>query len=254
MNSGVNDDGIHFNGPIQYLSAQGLRLRTIDDALALNANDGSFDDATVTNEMGPYLGQGPITDVNIRDVLFTDSHEGVRLLSRNQRIDRISMEGLNGTVRERVVLLSHFMTTQTTGDYGTLSFSNISVQPVGGPEYLETYPWLRDLFLNGPNHWDVVEDAKRPVFAINSPVQNLILNNVSVSPVDKRPLIWIGPDAVVGNLSADLKVDDPAQQTIPLELAGHVQRLSFALDWVGKNPILNSGGKIDKLTWARGSF
>jgi hypothetical protein len=249
VNKGVNDDGIHFNGPIQYLLAERLKLRTIDDAFALNANDGSYDDMTINDEIGPYVGQGPITDVTVRDVTFMESHEGIRLLSRDQKIDRILFEDLKGSVRERVVLLSHFATTQHTGDYGSLTFKNVAVNPIAGPEYLETYPWLRDFFLNSPNHWDVVEDAKRPVFALNSPIKNLVLNNVSVKVVDKRPLIWVGPDAVIDDLSADIDVDDPAGDGIPVELVGHVKHFDFHLNWRGKSPIQDEGGKIDNLVW-----
>jgi hypothetical protein len=249
VNTGVNDDGIHFNGPIQYLLAEHLKLRTIDDAFALNANDGSYDDMTITNEIGPYVGQGPITDVTVRDVTFMDSHEGIRLLSRNQKIDRIVFEDLKGTVRMRVALLSHFATTKFTGDYGSLTFRNVAVQPVTGPEYLETYPWLKEVFMKSINHWDVLEDAKRPVFALNSPIKNLVLENVSLKAVDKRPLIWVGADAAVDNLSADMDVEDPAGIAVPVELAGHVKHFDFHLNWRGKSPIKNEGGKIDNLVW-----
>ena len=249
VNKGVNDDGIHFNGPIQYLLAERLKLRTIDDALALNANDGSYDDMTLKDELGPYVGQGPITDVTIRDVTFMESHEGIRLLSRDQKIDRVLFENLKGSVQERVVLLSHFVTTQHTGDYGSLTFKNVAVKPIAGPEYLETYPWLRDFFLKGPNHWDVVEDAKRPIFSLNSPIKNLVLTNVFVKVVDKRPLVWVGPDAAINNFSADIDVDDPAGNAIPVELVGHVKHFDFHLNWRGKSPIRIEGGKIDNLVW-----
>ena len=101
------------------------------------------------------------------------------------------------------------------------------------------------------NHWDVLEDDKRPVFALNSPIKNLVLENVSLKAVDKRPLIWVGADAAVDNFSADMKVEDPAGIAVPVELVGHVRHFDFHLNWRGKTPIKNEGGKIDKLVLRR---
>jgi hypothetical protein len=62
-------------------------------------------------------------------------------------------------------------------------------------------------------------------------------------------LIWVGADAAVDNLSADMNVEDPAGIAVPVELAGHVKHFDFHLKWPGKSPIKKEGGKIDKLVW-----
>lgn len=228
-NKGVNDDGLHFNGPIQYLSIDGLKLRTLDDALALNANDAGADDMTINNDMGPYVGQGPITDVMIRNVMLMDAHQGIRLLSRDQRIDRVSIQNVTGTVRQRVVLLSHFLNTRHTGNFGAIVFNNVVVDPVECPPYLDLYPFIREELSKNPAMWDVAEEAERPLFSINSPIESLILSNVSTRSIDRRPIVRVGPDAAVQNLKLELSVHDPAAQAVPLKLIGRIERMNVSM-------------------------
>lgn len=252
---GVNDDGVHFNGPIQYLTINNLQLRTVDDALALNANDMASDDMTINNDMGPYVGQGPITDVTISNVMFMDAHQGIRLLSRDQRIDRIVIRNLAGTVRQRVVMLSHFLNTNRVGNFGSIVFRDVAVDPVECPPYLDLYPGLKDMVSKNPAMWDIAEEAERPLFSLNSPIENLVLQQVTTKTIDERPLIRVGPDAEIQTLYVDINIHDPAAQAIPLKLVGRIERLNFSVDWKGseidrgKNPIAFFGGTIARLRW-----
>jgi hypothetical protein len=247
----ASDDGIHLNGPIQYLTIDDLKVRSVDDAIALNANDHEVDDVTTANLMGPYVGQGPITDVVIRNVVFMDAHQGVRLLSRDQRIDRILFENLTGRVRQRVVMLSHFTNTKHVGDFGSIIFTNVAVEPIEGPPYLEVYPYIKDASAKDPSSWDVGEEADRPLFSLNSPIENLSLNHVVITPVDSRPLIRVGPDAVIRVLGIDMAIYDPTAQAVPIKLIGRVERLRASIDWPGKDAIRFEGGSIGHAHWMR---
>src|SRR5262249_54450288 len=82
----LSTDGIHFNGPIRYLTIDGAKIGSGDDVIGLNANDGEADDITINNESGPYVGQGPITDVAIDNLELMGPTTGIRLLSSNQRL------------------------------------------------------------------------------------------------------------------------------------------------------------------------
>jgi len=66
--AGALQDGLHFNGPIRYLTIDGAKIRSGDDGFALNANDAGTDDMGTDNEMGPYVSQGLITDVAVSNL------------------------------------------------------------------------------------------------------------------------------------------------------------------------------------------
>jgi hypothetical protein len=246
----ANTDGIHFNGPLRYATLSGLKLRTGDDALAFNANDGD------SGDLGPYVGQGPITDVTASDIVLMDATLGFRFYSSNQRIDRVLVSNVTGTVQMRMAVLGHHTTHPDTGDFGSITFNNVNVDAMRTPsfesimEMLNVTEATKDLVRR-----DMQDLLKYPLFALDSPIENLSLHNITTRVVDGRPLIWVGADAVIQRMSANLSAFDPASRAIPLELnvGGHIGRLSLALDWAdnaaGRNPILNQGGTIDELRW-----
>jgi len=249
-----NDDGLHFNGPIQYLTIDGVKLRTEDDGIGLNANDWSrVDDMTLENKMGPYVGQGPIVDVTVRNVLFMDSLQGIRLVSSNQRIDRIVIENVSGTVRGRMAVVSaNLGKPPHIGNFGFVSFSHVSVQPAKFAKMSEIYSELMD-----EKYGDLGEEFEMALFSVNSPIENLTLDHVVTRPVDDRPLIRIGHDAAIDTMNVQMSINDPALQAVPLELVagGRIERLNIALDWKGKasdqgkNPMQSNGGIITQLHW-----
>ena len=250
--------GLQFNGPIRYVTIDNLELRTGDDALALNANDGGSDDITVNNYMGPYVGQGPITDVTASNIILIDALFGVRLLSSNQRIDRIVISDVTGTVQMRMAILGHFINHTHTGDIGSVMFNNVNVGLVSVPP---TEAWYKAMAVSEAEQKqferDFPDEFEYPMFSLNSPIESLNLQNVMTRAVDKRPLIWLGADAVVQRMSTSLSVIDPSWQAVPVRLksGSHVERLSLELDWLGgsvdcgKNPLFNEGGSIGQLHW-----
>lgn len=167
-----NDDGLHFDGPIQYLTIDGAKLRTWDDGIALNANDYGLDDITLGNEMGPYVGQGPITDVSITNVMFMNSHRGIRMLSSNQRIDRVSVQNVTGTNRERFIAISH-LSSPSRGNFGSITFSNVNVECSPHPSWKDLHADFSDKENQG-----FLEESELPFLALNSPIENLQLNHI----------------------------------------------------------------------------
>jgi hypothetical protein len=103
----------------------------------------------------------------------------------------------------------------------------------------------------------LADEWECPLFSLNSPIESLTLSHIVTHVVDGRPLIWVGPDAAVQHMSADLSALDPSLQSVPLQLeaGGRVERFNFSLDWrgagldSGKNPILDHGGVVRQLHW-----
>jgi len=232
-----NCDGLHFNGPIQYLTIDGARLRTEDDSIALNANDSGSSDMTIDNDMGPYVGQGPITDIVIRNVQFMDTLQGFRLLSTDQRIDRVVIDHVTGTVRHRFAILSHFINQAAFGNFGSIVFDHINVNPTPSGSWLEIYP---DKYERQPrtswSKWDLSEEGDLPLFSLNSPVEHLALRHVALKAVDSRPIIRVGADAAIDVLEADISLSDPANRAVPLKLlpGGRIKHWEWTLDWNNK--------------------
>jgi hypothetical protein len=249
----LNTDGVHLNGPIHDAVLDGATLHTGDDAIALNANDAGKDDLTVHNEMGPYVGQGPITDVVITNIVLDEPAYGIRMLSTNQRIDRIVIQNVTGTMDNRAVLISHWIPPSHTGNVGSVLISNLNLKPFHLPP-------PRELFARyHPSDADIAgfEQEDYPVFSLNAAIESLILQRVVIDVSDDRRLISVGREGAIQNLSADFSVRDPELQAAPLwlEAGARIERLSWALDWqgkvadVGKPPILYQGGTIQDLHW-----
>jgi hypothetical protein len=207
-----NDDGLHFTGPMQYLVVENAKLRTWDDNISLCANDWglSGDDITRKNEMGPYVGQGPITDVIINNVMFMDSHKGIRLLSSDQRMDRIVVQNVTGTNRERFAMLSH-MANPGRGNFGSITFSNVNVDGSPHPRWSQLYGKVETL--QGVSEAIFREEDELPLFALNAHIENLQLKDVVTRSVDTRPVIRVGPDAAIGTMMANVSIHDPNART-----------------------------------------
>jgi hypothetical protein len=252
---GSNDDGLAFTGPIQYLTIDGAKLRTWDDSISIRSNDwgigGSYatDDITLKNEMSPYVGQGPVTDVIINNVMFMDSHRGIRLLSSDQRMDRILIQNVTGTNRERFVQISH-MANPSLGNFGSITFSNVNVDAAAHPTWMDLRGQTLDK-LSAAGQKGVLEENERPLFGLNAHIENLQLNQIVTRPVDNRPLIRVGPDADIAMLDVSLKIIDPDLRALPVQLMGRIQKFQLSLDWKGADPIKYQGGKIERLDWKK---
>ncbi|MDD5367453.1 MAG: hypothetical protein PHQ40_00345 [Anaerolineaceae bacterium] len=124
---GLNGDGLHLNGPMSFVYGHNLKLNSWDDALALCAGDGNMLDMTLTNDGGPYLGQGVMTDVIIDGVEFQDCLQGIRLLSHdaNTRMDRIQIHNVTGTVTNNLLHANTWFAG--AGDFGQIVIDGVDV-------------------------------------------------------------------------------------------------------------------------------
>lgn len=251
-----NTDGLHFTGPLRYVTIDGVKIRTADDALAFNANDYEIDDLTIRNDFGPYVRQGPITDVTVNNVQLMDTVWGIRLLSTKERIDRVTINNVTGTVRGAyVVNISHFVNPTSLGNFGTISISNVDVDRSGPTQWLaeQIKGWVTDY----PEVYRELNGGVLPFISVNSRVESLALQNIETKVTDARPILRVGPDATVKMATFDLRIYDPELQANPVELdnGSRIESLNLSIFWKsammdqGKQPITYLGGAIGQLHW-----
>lgn len=101
-----NQDGIHVQGPGEFLSIRNVQGRAWDDLIALNIDDllGDWDsdgkfgrDPASIKRFGSAAGIGPVSDVDIDGVQADDCAQVIRILSRASRLDRVSIRNVKGT-------------------------------------------------------------------------------------------------------------------------------------------------------------
>lgn len=96
------DDGFHLNGYCSKIKAFSLYIETLDDAIALNSDDGdelaSAGVTTATFEPGT-VAHGPIDDVQIYGVIAPACLDAVRFLSARQSagITNVIIQGVDAT-------------------------------------------------------------------------------------------------------------------------------------------------------------
>lgn len=257
-----NTDGLVLKGPLQYATVNGLKLRTGDDGLAVNADTWPEDRG---NLYGPYIGVGPITDVSVNNVQFMNTIVGIRLLSAKERIDRVTISNVTGKISGccGVAVLSHWINPSGLGNFGSIVFDNVNVDrsyvarkaaigrvdiaSEGGKIEGDQAKWLAKEFNEGAI----------PYISINSHVESLSVRNIVTKVSDARPILRLGSDALVKMLTAELTLLDPNHQALPLKLdqGSRIERLDFALRWMGRqsdegqNPIMSLGGTVGQLHW-----
>jgi hypothetical protein len=193
-----NQDGIHVQGPGEFLSIRNLQGKAFDDMVALNIDDlqgdwnseGQFVRAA-TGGFGKYAGIGPVSDVDIDGVQADDCAQVIRILSRASRLDRVFIRNVKGTYRDFGVWITPYF--REGGNIGRLEFENIDLRPVGPRAYDYVPPFL---------------------FWIAGKMEQVTLRNISShAPIDDRPLVWIQPDAKIDRLRIDgLNVYDPRKE------------------------------------------
>jgi hypothetical protein len=246
-------DGLDFKGPVHNVQVDHVILRTGDDAISLNADEQS------TN-WGPYIGTGEIVDVSIDHVQLISVWQGIRLLSSTNRIDRILIGDVSGTVRGHYFAnLSHWVEPNGLGNFGSISIVNVNVaRTQGGPAEMD----------------EIIASLKKPKFAamskewnggrmgfisLSGHIKSLRLQNIATDASDDRPILRVGPEAHLRMLTADLTIDDPQEHSKPVEIdaGSEVDRLDLSLHWLGKsdsiqrNPIVSLGGRIGRLSWRK---
>jgi hypothetical protein len=254
----LQTDGLHFKGPLRYVTIDGIKLRTGDDAIAFNADDGSSNDLAASNEWGPYVRSGPITDVFVNNVELLDSLFGFRFLSREQRIDRVVINNVVGTINGPRLFVANNWIGPGSGNIGAIEFDGVYVDRSKDAKF--TGRLLSDLQALGDHDPSISDGENRgeaTFFNIVTHIESLTIRNFRTRVKDGRSIIRLGGGAAVGELNIDMNLLDPDLQALPLKLdkGAHIGRLNLALDWLGKetyaakNPIVNMGGNIGELRW-----
>ena len=206
-----HQDGLHLCGPGRFLSMRNIRGVTGDDFVALNADDGHVDwnhaGEFVRNDgFGPYASFGPITDVDISGVFIDGSENAIRILSRESRVDRVSIRNVQGTFGKNGFFLQPHW--REGGNYGRITFENIDLRPAKADYGIIPF-----------------------VFFLAGHFEHLTLRNIqSHLPVDSRPVIWVMPHAVIDVLSVEgmqIYQKDPHSAKAPvIQVDGHIDLLA----------------------------
>jgi hypothetical protein len=166
-------------------------------------SEGRFVRAAKGN-FGTYAGIGPVSDVEVDGVVADDCAQVIRILSRDSRLDRVSIRNVKGTYRDFGVWITPYF--REGGNIGRLEFENIDLRPVAPRAYDYVPPFL---------------------FWIAGKMEQVTLKNISShAPIDDRPLVWIQPDAKIDRLLIDgLNVHDPRKEP-------------------GRTPLIRADGRI----------
>jgi hypothetical protein len=191
----INNDGIHIDGNSQYGVIRHCILNTHDDAIGLNADDlyshwlgkkgGYSKDDYYTEDAA-----GPISDILIDDITLNSQLFGIRILSGNSRVDRITIRNVKGFTKEYALVIDNYqhdpsiVTWAGPGNIGTINVEDFDVAIVPHEE------------IKMPN---------RSCINVSTNVEQFILKNIKRKYfAAKEPTIFIkGKNTVIGNLEID---------------------------------------------------
>ena len=219
--SAENMDGVHIDGGCRFGSIRNVQGTCYDDIVALNADDG-YD--------------GPISDIQVDGVFGKDSLRGVRLLSVQSPVTRISISNVFGTYYQNCVSLSfHYPKCEYRGEFGHITLRNLHgcdaprIPEYGKePGYMFSYIW--------------VDGSVK--------VDSLIIDNVErVEELADAETIRIERGAQIRRMSVS-NVEHQSKLDVALPLMrnkGNIEKLYlYNLD-AGKDAVLINEGTIEKI-------
>ncbi len=212
-----NQDGIHIQGPGQFLTLRNIRGRTGDDFIALNGDEESGDGRPWFH---PCATVGAMSDILIDTVMVDDAVQVIRILSRNHEQDRITIRNVSGFYRSFGFCLTawDYKYHGLPGAFGSIFIENVDLRQT---ENLHDYtaPYL---------------------FRLSGKHKCMQLKNIRCfDPTDSRSLVHIEGDTDVPDMGSTpgevecliiegLHVQDNAGsscQNVPYILVeGHVKR------------------------------
>lgn len=189
----VNEDGIHFNGPLENVLIENIYHNGGDDAVALNIDEiRSFPEI----DRLPHS-YGPGSDITVRNLVMDGSSQGVRIISMDDSVQRILVDGIHGTFEAYAFRLDNLLST--SGNFADITVRNIDAKPIAGgnPHYGQS----NDAAIGGGGLWNVV--------SLMGQGGNISISNVSASDLeDARPAIYMGPNLNLDHLTLDNIVSD----------------------------------------------
>ncbi|GEM_PF-253092 len=177
-----NQDGIHIQGPGQFLTMRNIQGNSWDDFIALNADDGLF---------SPWASTGDITDVLIDGVFFNNALQGIRLLSVTSRLDRVVIKNVTGTYRWYAFFINPWIIIDPRvskdknetvyGNFGNIIFDTIDVRQTESDTLAKPWPPF--------------------LFHVGGKIESLTLCNISHhQPIDNRKIFQFERDLLDSNI------------------------------------------------------
>jgi len=246
---GGNQDGIHVQGPGQFLTLRNISGCTGDDFIALNGDEEYNGE---TSWVHPAASLGPMSDILVENVMVDDAAQVIRVLSRDHRQDRITIRNVSGVYRSFGFYLSawDYKGKGYQGEFGHIFFENINLKQ-SRQDYTYTVPFL---------------------FRVSGKHQALHLKNIHYyNPSDNRYVLFVegrsdipgisDTPAEVESLVIDgLHIQDDAEQSPQqrpyIQISGNVKNMivrnSQVLRTAQKSPVAflavdGEFGKIDQL-------
>ncbi len=189
---GGNQDGIHIQGPGRFLILKNIQGSTGDDFIAINADEEINGEK---NFFHPFATIGPVTDVMVDTVMVDDAAQILRILSRENIVDRITVKNVTGNYRSFGFYLSawDYLSKGYQGNFGSLIFENIDVRQTKA-DYTYTEPFLfrvsgnhRSLILKNINYFDPTDD--RYIIYVEGKSD---IKNIGTTPADVDSLLIDG--------------------------------------------------------------
>ena len=174
----INMDGIHLDGNCHYGTIRNLKGTCYDDLVAINAHEGTH---------------GPITNIEIDGIYAENCHSGVRLLTVQEKVEKIHISNVYGTYYQYVVGLTKFYPGEMTGGFDAISIDHVYAS--------KCMPVRKGDFQHPPK----VEQCCPIIWVQGSNV----VNHLSVSHLHRREdtlpvdTIHVGSNAVVNRLIVD---------------------------------------------------
>ena len=268
-----NFDGVHINGPSQFINILNCTTRTFDDCIALNADDiwqntNPTGIANGQSSYDPYACYGDITDVNINNItLMPGSGFGFRLLSAASGIDRVHISNVKGSTILQAFIIDNWHDGAAAhtgvGNIGEVVLQNISLEvlPNGSGYfykncYINIGCVIKKLTITNMTRKDFTATTY-PTINIDSfaSVENLTINNLThTTGVTSNQAIVL--DGVVKNLTinnAYLNRYSGGQITFPLvkiTTNGNCKRLQLSnIDWNNADNVIEySAGNVDYIS------
>jgi hypothetical protein len=137
----VNRDGIHINGNCERIQIIHANERTWDDAVGINADDLEHQGGVTPSVFGPYANFGPINDVIVDGLNLAEGRYGVRILSGQARVDRITLRNITGVHGGHLLLIDNYTEDTTAlrnagaGNIGTVVLDGVNVSCTGVSQY-----------------------------------------------------------------------------------------------------------------------
>ncbi len=106
----VNMDGIHLNGNCRFGVIRNLKGACYDDAVALNADEGS---------------NGPISDIDVDGIWAEDCHSAVRLLTGRNRVSNIHIHNVYGSYFQYCVGFTKQADCPVSGEFAGITLDHV---------------------------------------------------------------------------------------------------------------------------------